>query len=138
MQQAAVVAAAAHRRRAAAGANPGPGGAWLPRSALSKAAVQRVQAASSWAAGNERPQLPSGTAAAAAGRPSGEVDASAGGPQGARRWQPPTDRSILTAPRRAPPAPATPADVSAKFAATAWGKKLAARSAKAAMTDFDR
>jgi large subunit ribosomal protein L14e len=28
--------------------------------------------------------------------------------------------------------------VSAKFAATAWGKKLAARSAKAAMTDFDR
>ncbi|KAI8473821.1 MAG: ribosomal protein L14 component of cytosolic 80S ribosome and 60S large subunit [Monoraphidium minutum] len=28
--------------------------------------------------------------------------------------------------------------VEAKFAATAWGKKLAARAAKAAMTDFDR
>jgi large subunit ribosomal protein L14e len=30
------------------------------------------------------------------------------------------------------------ADVLAKFAATSWGKKLAARSAKAAMSDFDR
>ncbi|KAI8469525.1 MAG: ribosomal protein L14 component of cytosolic 80S ribosome and 60S large subunit [Monoraphidium minutum] len=28
--------------------------------------------------------------------------------------------------------------VEAKFAATAWGKKLAARASKAAMTDFDR
>lgn len=38
----------------------------------------------------------------------------------------------------AAPSPLAPTDVSAKFAATAWGKKLAARSAKAAMTDFDR
>ncbi|GBF94679.1 60S ribosomal protein L14 [Raphidocelis subcapitata] len=30
------------------------------------------------------------------------------------------------------------ADISAKFASTAWGKKLASRAAKAAMTDFDR
>lgn len=30
------------------------------------------------------------------------------------------------------------ADVDGKFAASAWGKKLAARSAKAAMTDLDR
>jgi len=29
-------------------------------------------------------------------------------------------------------------DVLAKFAATSWGKKLAARSAKAATSDFDR
>lgn len=29
-------------------------------------------------------------------------------------------------------------DVDGKFAASAWGKKLAARSAKAAMTDLDR
>jgi hypothetical protein len=29
-------------------------------------------------------------------------------------------------------------DVNGKFAATAWGKKLAARAAKAATTDFDR
>eukprot|EP00878_Enallax_costatus_P046045 GHUV01055632.1.p1 GENE.GHUV01055632.1~~GHUV01055632.1.p1 ORF type:complete len:165 (-),score=37.47 GHUV01055632.1:282-776(-) len=30
------------------------------------------------------------------------------------------------------------ADVAGKFASSAWGKKLAARSSKAAMTDFDR
>ena len=30
------------------------------------------------------------------------------------------------------------ADVQAKWAASAWGKKLAARAAKASMTDFDR
>jgi len=29
-------------------------------------------------------------------------------------------------------------DVKAKFAATSWGKKLSARSAKANQTDFDR
>jgi large subunit ribosomal protein L14e len=28
--------------------------------------------------------------------------------------------------------------VTGKFAASAWGKKLAARASKAAMTDFDR
>eukprot|EP00878_Enallax_costatus_P000324 GHUV01000398.1.p1 GENE.GHUV01000398.1~~GHUV01000398.1.p1 ORF type:complete len:133 (+),score=52.34 GHUV01000398.1:134-532(+) len=32
----------------------------------------------------------------------------------------------------------TSADVAGKFASSAWGKKLAARSSKAAMTDFDR
>jgi len=31
-----------------------------------------------------------------------------------------------------------PADIAGKFAASAWGKKLAARSAKANMTDLDR
>lgn len=34
--------------------------------------------------------------------------------------------------------PATPPDIAGKFAASAWGKKLAARRAKAAMSDFDR
>lgn len=41
----------------------------------------------------------------------------------------------------APPAslaPAPPAEVEAKFAKSAWGQKLAKRSAKAAMTDFER
>lgn len=34
--------------------------------------------------------------------------------------------------------PLLPADIAGKFAASSWGKKLAARSAKANMTDLDR
>ena len=53
------------------------------------------------------------------------------------RWQCSCRRSHSDAsPARPPRGPC--ADVANKFASTAWGKKLAARSAKAAMTDFDR
>lgn len=37
-----------------------------------------------------------------------------------------------------PPPPRAHTDISAKFAASSWGQKLAKRSAKAAATDFDR
>jgi len=57
--------------------------------------------------------------------------------------RPPVRPSTATAswpdPLLPPSCPArAPAEVTGKFAASAWGKKLAARASKAAMTDFDR
>jgi hypothetical protein len=48
---------------------------------------------------------------------------------------------VVAPPLNTPSTPSLPlykTDVEGKFAASAWGKKLAARSAKAAMTDLDR
>lgn len=53
---------------------------------------------------------------------------------------PPPARALTLPLSPAPPSheKKTNTDVDGKFAASAWGKKLAARSAKAAMTDLDR
>ncbi len=46
-------------------------------------------------------------------------------------------QALPSLPTYLPPCPA-PADAFGKFAASAWGKKLAKQASKAAMTDFDR
>lgn len=85
----------------------------------------------------EIPRIAKKKVLSAAWKEAGEL-VSSGGP---RRLVSRCRRDSRSPPPLFPPPPNNnnrKTDVEGKFASSAWGKKLAARSAKAAMTDLDR